>query len=101
MKLTENIGLNTCLGRNFHGNLEFVIKSHIQFIKTLQILIQNMCEKLENTVRAQKTPSDFEFLGVLRCKRCRKEFHRRISCQKQMNYFKTAPKMGLKFVFLK
>ena len=58
-----------------------------------------MCDELENTVRAQKTPSDFEFSGVDRCKRCRKQFHRRISCQKQMKYFKTAATMGLKFLF--
>ena len=44
MKFTEHIGLNTCLGRNFHGDYDFLIKNNLQIIKALQILI-NICVK--------------------------------------------------------
>ena len=40
MKFAEHIGLNTCLGRNFHGDLDFVIKTHIKIIKMRKILIK-------------------------------------------------------------
>ena len=42
MKLTENIGLNTCLGRICYGNLYLLIKNNLEIIKILQILI-NIC----------------------------------------------------------
>ena len=44
MNFTENIGLNTCLGRNVHGDFDFLIKNNLKFIKILQILI-NLCVK--------------------------------------------------------
>ena len=44
MTFTEHIGLNTFLGRNLHGDLDLLIKTHIKFIKIRKILI-NICVK--------------------------------------------------------
>ena len=40
MKCSENIGLNTCLGRNCHGDYDLLIKNNLKIIKILQILIK-------------------------------------------------------------
>ena len=50
MKLTEHIGLNTCLGRICHGNVVVLIKNDLRFIHILQILI-HIC------VKSYKIPS--------------------------------------------
>ena len=44
MKLTGHIGLNTCLGRNCHGNFVVLIKHNVNIIQILQILI-TICVK--------------------------------------------------------
>ena len=44
MKFIEHIGLNTCLGRNFHGDYYFLIKNNLKIIKIRQILIK-LCVK--------------------------------------------------------